>query len=290
MSSVLRDVREGFVLAMQRPHLVILDMVAKLVWITLTVALFGLAGIWFASKVELTQNDVLALQSDIPALVGLTLVQSVIAQGSSLVAPLAVAAILSIGGWVLIEAFVRGGLLPLTDRTFVKDALIHFPRFLWVGLLRRTILGLGVGLVVLIVLGPLLTVPMGEWGRFWPDVQWAALAGLGMLVLLAFGLMTVETLIRSDAVGVLGVDPSGVVGIVFVLALVESAVVLAAAVAATLIIQRVGSLGGPVVVGIFLTGALSAGHSYLLLVRYSAVGIMRRNSRDGVVTEHASDF
>ena len=290
MNSALDDVRDGFVLAMRRPHLLILDLIAKLAWLILTVTVFGIAGIWFASGVQLTNSDVQALQSGVPALVAVTLIQSVISNGSALVETFAVAAIMCFGTWVLLEAFVRGGLLPLTDRTFVQDAADHFLRYLWVGLIRRTTLGLGAVLAALIALGPLLTMPVAEWAQIWPDVRWAALAGLGILVLLAFGLMTIETLIRSDAIEVLGLDLSRVVGIVLVLALVEAGVVLGALAASALIIQWLGSPGGLVLAGILFAGVLSVSHSYILLVRYSAVGLMRRDIRYGAATEHASDL
>ena len=145
-------------------------------------------------------------------------------------------------------------------------------------------------LAALIALGPLLTMPVAEWAQIWPDVRWAALAGLGILVLLAFGLMTIETLVRSDAIEVLGLDLSRVVGIVLVLALVEAGVVLGALAASALIIQWLGSPGGLVLAGILFAGVLSVSHSYILLVRYSAVGLMRRDIRYGAATEHASDL
>ena len=275
---------------MRRPHLLILDLIAKLAWLILTVTVFGIAGIWFASGVQLTNSAVQALKSGVPALVAVTLIQSVISNGSALVETFAVAAIMCFGTWVLLEAFVRGGLLPLTDRTFAQDAADHFLRYLWVGLIRRTTLGLGAVLAALIALGPLLTMPVAEWAQIWPDVRWAALAGLGILVLLAFGLMTIETLIRSDAIEVLGLDLSRVVGIVLVLALVEAGVVLGALAASALIMQWLGSPGGLVLAGILFAGVLSVSHSYILLVRYSAVGLMRRDIRYGAATEHASDL
>jgi hypothetical protein len=290
VNSALDDIRDGFLLAMRRPHLLILDLIAKLAWLLLTVTVFGIAGIWFASGVQLTTNAVQALQSGVPALVAVTLIQSVISNGSALVETFAVAAIMCFGSWVLLEAFVRGGLLPLTDRTFVQDAADHFLRYLWVGLIRRTTLSLAVVLAALIALGPLLTMPVAEWAQIWPDVRWAALAGLGILVLLAFGLMTIETLVRSDAIEVLGLDLSRVVGIVLVLALVEAGVVLGALAASALIIQWLGSPGGLVLAGILFAGVLSVSHSYILLVRYSAVGLMRRDIRYGAATEHASDL
>jgi hypothetical protein len=290
VNSALDDVRDGFLLAMRRPHLLILDLIAKLTWLILTVTVFGIAGIWFASGVQLTNSAVQAFQSGVPALVAVTLIQSVISNGSALVETFAVGAITCFGTWILLEAFVRGGLLPLTDRTFVQDAADHFLRYLWVGLIRRTTLGLGAVLAALIALGPLLTMPVAEWAQIWPDVRWAALAGLGILVLLAFGLMTIETLIRSDAIELLGVDLSRIVGIVLVLALVEAGVVLGALAASALIMQWLGSPGGLVLAGILFAGVLSVSHSYILLVRYSAVGIMRRDIRYGAATEHASDL
>ncbi len=290
MNRTLTYVKEGFGFASRRLHLVVLDMAAKLTWLALAIAVFGFAGVWFASGVELTGSDIMALESGVPAVAAAGILQSIISNWPILVETFAIAIVICFGGWVLLEAFVRGGLLPLSDRTFVTDAVHHFQRYLWVGLIRRTILGSGLVLTALITLGPLLTIPVGEWGQIWPDVRWAALAGLGVLVLLAFCLMTLETLIRSDAVEVLGLDLSRVVGIVLALALLETAAVLTVAVASAVAIQVVGSVGGLVVGGALLAGVLSVNHSYMLLVRYSAVGIMRRDMRYGATTEHASDL
>ncbi len=290
MNRTLAYVREGFVFASRRLHLVVLDMAAKLTWLLLAVAVFGAAGIWFASEVQLTGSDVMALESGVPAVAAAGILQSIIANWPVLVETFAIAAVLCFGGWVLLEAFVRGGLLPLTDQAVVTDAVHHFQRYLWVGLVRRTILGFGLVLTALITLGPLLTIPVGEWEQIWPDVRWAALAGLGVLVSLAFCLMTLETLIRSDAVEVLGLDLSRVVGIVLVLALLETAAVLTVAVASAVVMRIVGSVGGLIVGAVLLTSILSVNHSYMLLVRYSAIGIMRRDMRYGATTEHASDL
>ena len=275
---------------MRRSHLVILDMVAKLAWLTLAVAVFSFAGIWFASAVQLTNNDILALRSGVLAVIAVTLIQAVVMNVSALMGIFAAAAMFCIGTWVLLEAFVRGGVLPLTDQSFMSDASHHFRRYLWAGLLRRSILSLGFVLAVLIGLGPLLTMPVGQWAEMWPDVRGAAFEGLGILVCLAFGLMTLETLIRSNVMAVVGLDLGRVLAIILVLSLVEAGVIVAALALSVLIMQWIESLGGLILTGLLLTVLLSVFHSYMLLVRYSAVDIVRRDIHYGATTEHASDL
>ena len=113
--------------------------------------------------------------------------------------------------------------------------------------------------------------------------------GFGILLLLSFGLMTIETLIRSDALEIFGLDLFRVFGIVLVLTLVEAGIITATLPACALVMEWLGSIRGLVLAGFLLTGILSVNHSYMLLVRYSAVSIMRRDIRYGA-TEHASDL
>ena len=280
----------GFALATRRLHLVLSDMLAKLVWMAATAIVFWSAGIWFAAQALLEESDVLAFQSGRPMLAGAAFLHVLVANAQTLFGSFIVAGTISFGIWVLIESFVRGGLLLLTEESFIHDAVDHFGRFFSTGLARRTILLMATTLIVFIAFGPLLAIPMTEWPGTWIDVRWPAVAGLSMLGLLAFSLMILETLMRGDAVDALGQDLSGVVGVFGTLAMIEAAFVVVAATVAAWILEVVESTEVTAVVGVFLIGLLSAAHSYLLLVRYSAVGIMSKKKGYGTIPHHANDL
>src|SRR5262249_48167688 len=101
-----------------------------------------------------------------------------------------------------------------------------------------------------------------------------------LFLALAFCLSLVETLIRADAVELLGTDLIRVIGLLGILMSFE--MMIAAAVGVMLaagFLNVAGLMDAGVMLG--LTGisviCLSMLHSYLLLVRFSAVGIMRQN-------------
>ena len=274
----------------RRPHLVVLDIGAQIIWIAVTVGVFALVGIGFAAQLPLSEDALRALDSGVPLLVAATLLQTVLSRAHVLTTALVVAGVVCCLGWVVWEAFVRAGLLPPSSRSFLEDARSHFGRYLWTGVLRRTVLGLGIMLMILLSAGPLLTAPIGEWDRIWPDVQWAALAGLAIVALSGFCLMTLETLLRSDAIDALGRDLSRVVGIVAALTIVEVACVLVATATSLLVVRMTGSVGNSIGVVIFLIGVLAVNHSYMTLVRYAAIGIVRSESGYGDLGEHAIDW
>ena len=95
---------------------------------------------------------------------------------------------------------------------------------------------------------------------------------------------------RSDAMEVLGLDLYRVVGIVFVLCARGSWGCFGVLAASALVVHWLGSPGGLLIVGVLLTSVLSVNHSYMLLVRYSAVGLMHLDIQYGAATEHASDL
>src|SRR5262249_47045650 len=102
-----------------------------------------------------------------------------------------------------------------------------------------------------------------------------------VFLLVAFSLTVIDTLIRADAVELLGVDLIGTTGIVGVLLAFETMVaasfvivVITGFVNSARLLDVLFSLAAAVVISIFLTLL----HSYLLLVRFSAIDVMRRTS------------
>src|SRR5438876_655924 len=73
-----------------------------------------------------------------------------------------------------------------------------------------------------IVFGRYLTTPPAEWPGMWPDTRGIAIASLVTLAALTFLLTIVETLLRTDAMDLLGTDLIRVTGVIGTLLLFES--------------------------------------------------------------------
>ena len=112
---------------------------------------------------------------------------------------------------------------------------------------------------------------------------YAGLAAFAGFLCLAFLLTIIDTLIRSDAVDLLGRDLLGVTGVIGTLLLFEwmiGAVLVIILLAGFLNVS--GSAEALTMFGVTTLVLLFFNflHSYLLLVRFSAVAIMRRNVID----------
>ena len=268
----------GFGIAARRPHYILIDMIGKGVWLFGAGVIFWTAGLWFASTVPVSDADVVWFQTGIPvaSLIGIlrTVVDNWPRLGQSLIGGACACLLL----WTLIEAFVRGGLLRLTGNSVFRDAFGHFPRFVLTGLTRRFILMTAGILTGLVSLGPLLTTPMAEWSSVWPDVGSPVIAGSILIASLAFSLTIPDTLVRCDAVELFGRALPEVLVVIGFPAALE---MLAWALGVGLLAIAVTTQATPGVL-LVLTGLLVIGlsivHSYLLLARYSAVGIMQDDS------------
>ena len=101
-----------------------------------------------------------------------------------------------------------------------------------------------------------------------------------IFIAVAFFLTLLDTLIRSDAVELLGTDLIRVTGLLGILLLFETMItasfviiVLAEFLNVTRLADGLVMIGTAALVVLFLNLL----HSYLLLVRFSAIGIMREN-------------
>ena len=100
---------------------------------------------------------------------------------------------------------------------------------------------------------------------------------------LAFSLSIVDTLIRSDAVDLLGADLFGVTGMIGTLLLFEALIgasLLVVLVAGFRNVANAREALEMLAVTTLVLLIFNFMHSYLLVVRFSAVGIMRRNVID----------
>ena len=111
----------------------------------------------------------------------------------------------------------------------------------------------------------------------------AGLAALIVFAALAFSLAIVDTLIRSDAVDLLGADLVGVTGMIGALLLFEALIgtsFVVVLIAGFLNVASAREALEMLVVTTLVLLIFNFLHSYLLVVRFSAVGIMKRNVID----------
>ena len=111
----------------------------------------------------------------------------------------------------------------------------------------------------------------------------ARIAALVAFLALTFFVTIIDTLVRSDAIDLLGVDFLGVTGLIGTLVLFESLIGASLLVILFAGFLNVANAMGALEMLVMTTLVLlifNFLHSYLLLVRFSAVGIMRRNVID----------
>ena len=268
----------GFGIAVQRPHYILIDMIGKGVWLVLSSVIFWAASLWFLSTITISDGEFIWFQNGVSVLSLLRVLQTIVSNSLQLGQSLIVGSVVSLLLWIVIEAFVRSGLLPLTENRLYQDAVDQFPRFVLTGLIRRFIL-ITVGILIgFVSLGPLLTTPRGEWSSVWLAVQWPVLAGVILFAVLAFFLTILDTLIRCDALELCGRSLPEVI-CVTVFPVVLEIFVWVIGSGFLIIATRTNPSPGALLV---LTGCLMIGlsivHSYLLLARYSAIGIMQLDS------------
>jgi len=131
-----------------------------------------------------------------------------------------------------------------------------------------------------IVFGRFLSTPLGEWPQLWLETRGAAIVSLVILTFFSFIMLLVDTLIRSDAIDLLGTNLPAVSGVIAVLAGFEALIAASfgiAFLAGLLSVSRAVEFMAMLLFAIVAAVILSFLHSYLLLVRFSAIGIMRRD-------------
>ncbi len=155
-----------------------------------------------------------------------------------------------------------------------------FSTCLFSSLAKKLVLAAAALTLGLITFGGFLITPFPEWPALWSETEGALIISLVAFMGLAFFLTILDTLIRSDAIDLFGTDLIRVSGVIVILLLLE---ILIAASIAIIVITGLLNIGnaaeGIATVGLAVGGVLlmSLLHSYLLLVRFSAVGIMRHN-------------
>jgi hypothetical protein len=255
---VAEILREGFAGAHRRLGLVFLDVIWKIAWFALTVGGVAIVVYRFVSHFEFRPINIQMLDA-------IRLASSVQQMWSDyagelfggLFAVVAMSALI----YLLLEAKVR--------RRFVGG---FGPR-------PKFIVLLGSNLARLAILGSaavsLIVMSNGSGD--------ARIAALVAFLALAFFLTILDTLVRSDAIDLLGADFLGVTGLIGTLVLFESLIgasLLVFLIAGFLNVANAAEALGMFAVTTLVLLIFNFLHSYLLVVRFSAVGIMRRNVID----------
>jgi hypothetical protein len=251
--------RSGFALANRRPGLIVLDLLWKSIWVASTAIAFFVAVSWVAS-------DLLPIEWDDwgigPAngLIAMALLREFWnAHHVEVFLTLGGVLALSMTVWFILEAAFR--------RRLVAGGLMTAPK----GGFHILLISNAAKSMTLLVAG-FVCVAIAVAG--------AVVIAVVSFAAFAFLLTLVDTLIRADAVDLFGTDLFRVAGLLGILVSFESmvavsalAIFLAGFANVTGVIPAAAMLGAAVISLLFLNIL----HSYLLLVRFSAIAIMRQN-------------
>jgi hypothetical protein len=263
--------RKGFVLASRRVGLVLLDVVWKIVWSILSTILFVAALFWATYGLRsIAWNDTGAPATN--ALIGFALLREFWNEKQGeIVVTIITMLLVSAAIWIVLEAFCRRkivrdvsiqGVTATSSEPIPKSATYPFGVFLASGVLRNGIL--------------LLCITILMFASFSGASTIAFVSFLAFLFLLTL----LDTLFRADALDLLGTDLFRVAGLLGILMSFEGMV----AVSLSLLLMTgffsvsassdaLVMMAATVVAVVFLNLL----HSYLLIVRFSAIAIMRRN-------------
>jgi hypothetical protein len=249
--------RRGFARAHQRLGLVLVDIVWKAIWLVCTVAAVFLVAAWFGSQLHGIAWEDTGVRALNALVTGIVLREFWAANGLKITLTLVSVVVLSISAWLFLEALVR-------YRMFhdVRPGFRTAMPYLVSRIVKTTVLAASALILAVVYLNG------------------APILALILFLSLAFCLTLFETLIRADAVELLGTDLIRVTGLIGILMSFEMMIAGGFGVMMVAGFLNVARLMDAVVM-LGMTGIsivfLSMLHSYLLLVRFSAVDIMREN-------------
>ena len=269
---IAETLQKSFALANHRFLLIFVDMFWKTVWLAVTLAMVFLAATWFGSSLQsIAWESVPALDTLIAGSLLRQLWNTYAVRVALASAGIALASAVI---WLFLEAYFRSRMLsPGDSRTG------SFNLFLVSNVLKLAALGSAAMFFGAIVFARFFSAPIAEWPLVWAETRGAALISILILTFLTYFLVTIDTLVRSDAIELLGADLLGVSGVIGILFVFEAFILSAAGVsllAGFLNISRFSELLGALVFVAVAIAFLSILHSYLLVVRFSAVGLMKR--------------
>jgi len=249
--------RAGFALAHQRVGLVFLDVLWKGIWIVISIGALFVAASWITSDLlAISWED--ARVGAVNGLMAAALLRRFWSANQTVILSiLGLVMVLSIVTWLLLEALFRRKFVARTTGTF------------------RILLLSSAAKYAILLATSLLLIPAVFAG--------AVTIAIVALVALGFLLTLFDTLIRADATDLLGTDLFRVAGLLGILMSFEGMV---AGSLGTLLVAGFSNVASSVdamaMFGAALVAVLflSLLHSYLLLVRFSAIAIMRQNVVD----------
>ena len=265
--------RRAFALAHDQIRWVFLDLFWKVIWLSLTLAAFIFLGVWLGSElgsVEWTGTGSGAINTAI--FIGV-LRQVWSAYGTEVFRSSGILLFFSVSTWFALEAFFRARMVGARQRR-------PFGTFLVSNVLKCIFLSTAALTFATICFGRYFATPVSEWSRIWPDTRGPAVVAVVTLAGVGFILTVIDTLIRGDAVELLATDLFRVISLIGILLVFEAtlagscAVLIGAGFLHVAGLESALAMLGATVAAI---GLLNILHSYLLLVRYLAVGIMRHN-------------
>jgi hypothetical protein len=305
---MLNDVlRQGFQLANRRPRLIFLDLVWKSIWLVLTLAGFFLVAMWFGAEFRSMGWADTGNRAVNGAIAVALLRKFWLAKHATIFTALATVVFLSLVAWFLLEAAFRARImsakpLPLGEadarsaagegrksRQILKPSPCPLPEgeggfafhiFLLSNVLKHFFIATALFALADICFGRYFVTPFSEWRQLWPDTRGAFFITVVTITALALFLTILDTLVRNDAIELLGTDLFRVTGLITILLLFETMIVGSCALMLGTGLLKVAGLKSAVammVAGAAAVGALNVLHSYLLLVRYLAVDILRQN-------------
>jgi hypothetical protein len=260
--------RYGFSRATERFGLVFLDILWEAVWLVSSVAAMILVAAWFGSELrDLAWNDTGVRATN--ALIALAALREFWRELRGEVMSAAVLLVTaSVTAWFLLEAFARSRII---------DVVAGFSRR-WSNSLERGLKPAATYLVSRVTKAAILATAALILLLVW--LKGAPGLAVILFLLLWFCLTVVETLIRADAVELFETDlirVTALIGILLSIEMIVAALFGVILVGGFLNVTRLGdALGMLGLTGITVV-FLGVLHSYLLLVRFSAVGIMREN-------------
>jgi hypothetical protein len=251
--------RKSFARAHQRLGLIFLDVVWKAIWFICSVAAVFLVAAWFGSQLHGIAWEDTGVRAVNALVTGILLRQFWAANGLAITLTLASVVALSIAAWFLLEAFVRFRIFRVVAGFSPRPSVLPY-------LISRV-----VKTTVLCIFALILAALF---------LNGAPILALILFLSIAFCLTLIETVIRADAVELLGTDLIRVSSLLVILMSFEMMVAAAFGVVLVTGFLNVARLVDAAVM-LGWTGLcivfLSMLHSYLLLVRFSAVDIMRQN-------------
>src|ERR1041385_426063 len=241
LSIVSEVLRQGFRLANHRPRLIFLDLAWKSIWLVLTLAGLFLVAIWFGAELRALVWADTGNRAVNGAIAVALLRRFWLAKHAAIFAAVSAVLFLSLVAWFLLDAGVRARIseskpLPMGEadaRSAAgeghksiqilrpspcplpggEDGSAKFGRwnslfriFLISNVLKSLLIALAVLALAAICFGRYFVTPFSEWPQLWPDTRGAFFITVVTIATLGFFLTILDTLVRNDAIELLGTD------------------------------------------------------------------------------------